>query len=98
LLCSSGCCLPRALGGAGAGADAGCCIVLIMLLCFMLYTFHALVFSFSKHFRNFGIWFHLEEKWYFRSQKPVIYFTVENGGFTLKLLLCPTIFNTEKNV
>ena len=49
-------------------------------------------------FRNFGIWFHLEEKWYFRSQKPAIYFTVENEGFTLKLLLCRTSFYTEKNV
>ena len=57
---------------------------------FMLYAFML--------FRNFGFWFHLEEKCYFRSQKPVIYFTVENEGFTLKLLLCRTSFNTEKNV
>ena len=88
LLCSSGCCMPRAFSGADTGADARCFIVLNMLLCFMLFML----------FRNFGIWFHLEEKWYFRSQKPAIYFTVENEGFTLKHLLCRTRFYTEKNV
>ena len=41
LLCSSGCCMPRSLGGADAGADNRCFIVLNMLLCFMLYAFHA---------------------------------------------------------
>jgi hypothetical protein len=41
LLCSSGCCMPRALGGADAGADERCFIVLNMLSCFMLYAFHA---------------------------------------------------------